>query len=120
MIKNFKTGKMIDTEKQYSVAKEMSKHFLSGAAKGAGIAGAINTAFPALVPTFGGMLVGASDISTIGKIGIGLGLASSPAVQISGLGILGIGAGVGALVGLTVGAVKSVKQKKLEKKAKTR
>lgn len=120
MIKNLKTGKMIDTDKQYRTAKNLSKGFIKGAAKGAGIAGAINTAFPALVPTFAGMMVGASDISTIGKIGIGLGLASSPAVEISGLGILGIGAGVGALAGLTVGAVKSVKQKRLDKKQRTR
>ena len=98
-IKNFKTGKMIDTDKQYSIVRRGMKGLVKGAGTGLGVAGAINTAFPALIPTFAGMATGASDISLIGKIGIGLGLASNPAVQVSGLTILGIGALVGAIIG---------------------
>ena len=46
-IKNLQTGK-IDTNKQYSVARKSLKGFIKGAGTGLGVAGAINTAFPAL------------------------------------------------------------------------
>lgn len=118
-INNLKTYKQIDTDKQYSVGKKIAGGFIKGGAKGAGIAGAINTAFPALVPTFAGMAVGASDASLIEKIGAGLGLASAPAVQISGLGILGIGAAAGAIIGTGVALVKHAKYNKIAKE-KTR
>ena len=108
----------IDTEAQYSLAKEGSKGFVKGATSGLGVAGAINTAFPALIPTFAGIITGASDMSTIAKIGVGLGLASNPAVQISGLTILGIGAAVGALVGGTVSLIKTARYKRIAKKEK--
>ena len=118
-VKNVKIGKMIDTDKQYSVAKKSMKGFVKGAGTGLGVAGAVNTAFPALIPTFAGMITGASDLSVIQKIGIGLGVASNPAVQISGLTILGIGAITGALLGGTISLVKGVAQKNKEK-VKTR
>ena len=103
-------------EKKFVLVKELPKGLVSGAAKGAGVAGVINTAFPALIPTFSAMLTGASNLSVFGKIGVGLGLASAPAVQISNLAILGIGAGLGAVIGTTVSLVKNAKHKKLIKK----
>lgn len=106
-VKKLKSGKMIDTDKQYSLAKKSMKGFIKGAGTGLGVAGTINTAFPALVPTFAGMVTGASELSLIEKIGIGLGVASNPAVQISGLTILGIGAIAGALIGGTVSLVRT-------------
>ena len=116
-MKNLKYN-TIDTKAQYSLAKEWSKGFVKGAVKGAGLAGAINTAFPALIPTFAGMAVGASEMSTAAKIGIGLGLASNPAVQISGLTILGVGAAIGAIVGGAVSLIKTAKYKKIAKQEK--
>jgi hypothetical protein len=112
-MKNFKTYKQIDTDKQYSLAKESSKGFVKGAAKGAGVAGVINTAFPALIPTFAGMATGASNLGLIEKIGIGLGLASKPVVEISGLTILGIGALVGALAGGTISLIKTARYNRI-------
>lgn len=119
-MKNLKINKpIIDTKKQYNVAKELSKGFIKGGTKGAGIAGGINTAFPALIPSFGSMLVGASnDLSTTEKIGIALGLASKPAVEISGLGILAIGAGIGAIIGTGVSVIKYIKYNKIAKEEK--
>lgn len=119
-MENLKINKtMIDTEKQYSVAKELSKGFIKGGAKGAGIAGGINTAFPALIPSFGSMLVGASDDLNIAeKVGITLGLASKPAVEISGLGILAIGAGIGAIIGTGISIIKYIKHNKIVKEEK--
>ena len=116
-MKNLKYN-TIDTKAQYSLAKEGSKGFVKGAVKGAGFAGAVNTAFPALIPTFAGMAVGASDMSALSKIGIGLGLASNPAVQISGLAILGIGAAAGALIGGTVSLIKTARYKRMAEKEK--
>ena len=72
-----------------------------------GVAGAVNTAFPALIPTFTGMATGASNLPAIQKIAIGLGVASNPAVQVSGLAILGAGAIAGALVGGTITLVRN-------------
>ena len=97
---------------------------MKGAGTGLGIAGTINTAFPALIPTFAGMITGASDLSTIQKIGIGLGLASNPAVQVSGLAILGTGALIGAVLGGSYSLVRSLIQGRMhpveEEKGKTR
>ncbi len=116
-MKNLKVN-YIDTKAQYSLAKEGSKGFIKGAGTGLGVAGAINTAFPALIPTFAGIITGASDMSTIAKIGVGLGLASNPAVQISGLTILGVGAIAGALVGGTISLIKTARYKKKAEKEK--
>ncbi|MBP5679221.1 MAG: hypothetical protein J6X28_05320 [Bacilli bacterium] len=114
---------MIDTKKQYHLARKSAMGFIKGAGTGLGVAGAINTAFPALIPTFAGMMTGASDLSTIEKIGIGLGLASNPGVQISGLTILGIGAITGALLGGTISLVRGAihqRKKHTEEAVKTR
>lgn len=122
-IKNLKTGN-IDTKKQYSLVKKSLTGLVKGAGTGLGIAGTINTAFPALIPTFAGMITGASDLSTIQKIGIGLGLASNPAVQVSGLAILGTGALIGAVLGGSYSLVRSLIQGRMhpveEEKGKAR
>ena len=115
MVKNFKTGNMIDTDKQYSVARKSMKGIIKGAGTGLGLAGAVNTAFPALIPTFAGMATGASDLPFLEKVGIGLGLASQPAVQISGFTILGVGALIGAILGGTYTLVRGVAQKNKQK-----
>lgn len=124
MINNLKTYNKNMAEKNFSLTKKGAEGVLKGAAKGVGIAGAINTAFPALVPTISSMIAGASNMSVWSKIGFSLTMASSPAVQISGLGVLAIGAGVGALVGGTVSLIKGAKYKRmaknLEEGAKTR
>jgi len=124
MIKDLKTYSNNMAEKNYSVTRKSIAGVIKGAGKGAGIAGAINTAFPALVPTISSMIAGASNMSVWSKIGFSLTMASSPAVQISGLGVLAIGAGVGALIGGTVSLIKGAKYKRmaknLEEGAKTR
>ena len=124
MINNLKTYNKNMAEKNFSQTKKGVEGVLKGAAKGVGIAGTINTAFPALVPTISSMIAGASNMSIWSKIGFSLTMASSPAVQISGLGVLAIGAGVGALVGGTVSLIKGAKYKRmaknLEEGAKTR
>ena len=50
-IKELKTGN-IDTRGQYHLARKAMGGFIKGAGTGIGAAGAINTAFPALIPTF--------------------------------------------------------------------
>jgi hypothetical protein len=101
-------------EKKYVL--ELPKELASGAVKGAGVAGIINTAFPALIPTFTAMYTGASNLSLAQKVGIGLGLSSAPSVQISNLAILGTGAIIGALISGTVVLVKKARSKSIEKK----
>ena len=76
---------------------------------------AVNTAFPALIPTFAGMATGASKLSLVSKIGIGLGLASNPLVQISGFTILGVGALVGALMGGTYSLIRTINKNQIVK-----
>ena len=122
MIKNLKTYNDVE-DKNYSVTKKGIAGFLKGAAKGAGVAGTVNTLFPALIPTFAAMITGASEMSLGSKIAIGFGLASSPAVQISGLGIIGIGAAAGAVLGGTISLIKNARYKhamKAESSSKTR
>lgn len=104
------------SEKKYVLKRELPKGFLSGSMKGAGVAGVINTAFPSLVPTFTAMITGASKLSIMKKMAIGLGLSSSPALQISNLGILAIGAGIGAIAGTTVSLIRCKHNEHLEKK----
>ena len=99
---------MKENEKKYVLVKDASKGFVKGGIRGAGIAGFINTACPALIPTFAGMITGASKLSTIEKISIGFGLASNPALQISNLAILGIGTGIGAIIGAGYSLVKNI------------
>ena len=123
MIKNLRTYNDDVTDKSYSVTKKGIAGFLKGAAKGAGVAGTVNTLFPALIPTFAAMITGASEMSLGSKIAIGFGLASSPAVQISGLGIIGIGAAAGAVLGGAVSLVKGAVYKhaiKSDSQGKTR
>ena len=123
MIKNLRTYNDDVADKNFSVTKKGIVGFLKGAAKGAGVAGTVNTLFPALIPTFAAMITGASDMSLISKIAIGAGLASAPAVQISGLGIIGIGAAAGAVLGGAISLVKGAVYKhavKSDSQGKTR
>lgn len=71
---------------------------IKGGSIGAGAAGAINTAFPNIVPVIGAALTEANVTNAFGKTLSLAALASKPVDMISGPTILGIGAATGAVL----------------------
>lgn len=69
-----------------------------GASIGAGVAGAVNTAFPNLIPTIGGYITGSKAQNALESVVGILGFASKPVEVISGPTVLGIGAACGAVL----------------------
>lgn len=119
-LKTYDEGKMTG---QVSLIKKTFGGFAKGIAKGAGLAGAINTAFPNLVPVISSMLIGGSSMSGWAKAGFAIGLASNPVAQISGWGVLAIGAAAGAVLGGTISLIKAARYNHMHKNdeaAKTR
>ena len=99
-IKNLKNinKEKLKQEDKFKVVKKPIGALIKGASIGASVAGCVNTAFPNLVPVVGTYLTTTSNFSNLEKtLGITL-LASKPIDIVSGYGVIGIGASVGALL----------------------
>lgn len=97
--------------KNFKVIRGLSNTIIKGASLGAGISGTINTMFPNIVPVIASALTTNSDLNNFGK-GISYILAASKPVDvISGYSIIGIGAGIGAIVYSGYTLIKSGSQK---------
>ena len=99
-IKNLRVHHKIDKklDDKFKLIKNPVEVLSKGAALGAGVAGAINTAFPNVIPVLGAFLTGASNLSNTKKV-VGLvALASKPVDVISGPVIIGVGAAAGAVL----------------------
>ena len=89
---------------KFSIVKKPIATIIKGGTLGAGVAGAINTAFPNIVPVVGSAFTEASQLEGWQKLLSYGSLASKPIDVISGPAIIGIGAAAGAVlyVGYTV------------------
>lgn len=101
---------------------KLVKAVTKGAAKGAGIAGIINTIAPGIVPTFCGFLVGKGFGSVLEKIGIlSIGFLGSHSFNTTA--VLGVSAAIGGAVGAgcaIVGGAKKMYGKYKENKGNSR
>lgn len=85
-------------DKDFKLIRNISSTLTKGASIGAGVAGTINTAFPNIIPVAMSAFTTQSNMSTFGKILAYAGAASKPVATISGPTIIGIGAGIGAII----------------------
>jgi len=84
--------------RNFKVFRGIGSTLVRGASLGAGVSGTINTIFPNIVPVIASALTTNSDLNNFGK-GISYILAASKPVDvISGYSIIGIGAGIGAII----------------------
>jgi len=84
--------------RNFKVFRNIGGTLVRGASLGAGVSGTINTIFPNIVPVIASALTTNSDLNNFGK-GISYILAASKPVDvISGYSIIGIGAGIGAII----------------------
>lgn len=86
----------------------------AGALTGATVAGYINTAFPNLIQTVGGAIIGGSTLNWKEKAAALATLASAPVDWIAPVVITGIGIGIGVLVGQGVKLIRNKNHKKKE------
>lgn len=85
-------------EKKFKVIRSITSTITKGAAKGAAVAGTIDTLFPNIIPVIQSAITTTSKIGTVEK-SLSYILASSKAVAtISGWGVIGIGAGCGTVL----------------------
>lgn len=82
---------------KYKFLKKPLGTIVKGGTLGAGAAGALNTAFPNLVPVIGTALTEANVINPVAKTLSFAALASQPVDIISGPAIIGVGAAIGAV-----------------------
>jgi len=83
---------------KFKLVKKPIAVVAKGGTLGAGVAGAVNTAFPNIIPVIGSAFTEASQMTGLQKILSYGALASQPADVLSGAAIVGIGAVVGAVV----------------------
>ena len=83
---------------KFKLVKKPIATITKGGMLGAGVAGAIDTAFPNIIPVVGSALTQASEMTAIEKALSFTALASKPTEVISGLTIVGAGAVVGAVL----------------------
>lgn len=84
--------------RNFKVFRNIGSTLVRGASLGAGVSGTINTIFPNIVPVIASAITTNSDLNNFGK-GISYILAASKPVDvISGYSIIGIGAGIGAII----------------------
>ena len=96
-LENINTSKLKETKK-FKVFRNIGNTLVKGGTMGAGVAGAINTAFPNIIPVAMSALTTSSNMSTIGKALGYIGAASKPVAIVSGPTIIGVGAGIGAIL----------------------
>lgn len=85
-------------KKKFKVIRNIGSTLSKGASIGAGVAGTINTVFPNIIPVGLSALTTQANVSTFGKVLAYAGAASKPVASISGPAILGVGAGIGAIL----------------------
>lgn len=89
--------KLKDTKK-CKLVRNIGNTLVKGASIGMGVSGTINTAFPNIIPVAMSALTAKSNVNTAYKILSYVGAASKPVASISGPVVIGVGAGIGAIV----------------------
>lgn len=99
-IKNLQVlnAKKIKETKKFKFIRNIGNTLIKGGTIGAGVAGTINTVFPNIIPVTLSAITSYSEISNFGKLASYIGAASKPIAMISGPTIIGIGAGLGAVL----------------------
>ena len=99
-IKELKFHKNVDKilNDKFKCVKKPVSVLVKGGSLGAGVAGAVNTVFPNIVPVIGSAFTQAQDLSWYEKALGYVSFSSQPVDVISGPVIVGIGAAVGAVL----------------------
>jgi len=84
--------------RNFKIFRGIGSTLVKGASLGAGVSGTINTIFPNIVPVVSSALTTSSDLPVIGKTLSYALAASKPIDLVSGYIIIGIGAGIGAIL----------------------